>query len=52
MIKEILTEKLNNVEEVESESEKSTEVESEKNDDWLNKSYEITPLYGRFKIKN
>ncbi len=51
LIEETLNEELNNIEEVESKSEDSTEVESEE-DDWLNNSYEITPLYGKFKIKN
>ena len=52
MIKEILIKELNNIEEIESESEDLAEVESEEEDDWLNNSYEITPLYGKFKIKN
>ncbi len=52
LIEEILNEELNNIEEVEPESEDLTEVESEEEDDWLNNSYEITPLYGKFKIKN
>ncbi len=52
LIEETLNEELNNIEEVESEPEESTEAESEENDDWLNKSYEITPLYEKFKIKN
>ncbi len=50
LIEETLNEELNNIEEIEPESEDSTEVESEE-DDWLNNSYEITPLYGKFKIK-
>ncbi len=32
IIKEILTKELKNIEEVKSETEKSTEIESEKND--------------------
>ena len=52
LIEEILNEELNNIEEVEPESEDLTEVESEEEDDWLNNSYEITPLYEKFKIKN
>ncbi len=35
IIKEILTKELKNIEEVKSETEKSTEIESEKNDNWL-----------------
>ncbi len=50
LIEKTLNKELNNIEEVESESEDLTEVESEE-DDWLNNSYEITPLYGKFKIK-
>ncbi len=52
LIEEILNEKLNNIKEIEPESENLTEVESEEEDDWLNNSYEIIPLYGKFKIKN
>ncbi len=52
MIEETLNEELNNIEEVEPESEDLTEIESEEEDDWLNNSYEIIPLYGKFKIKN
>ncbi len=52
LIEEILNEELNNIEEIEPESEDLTEVESEEEDDWLNNSYEITSLYGKFKIKN
>ena len=52
LIEEILKEELNNIEEVEPESEDLTEIESEEDDDWLNNSYEITPLYWKFKIKN
>ncbi len=52
LIKETLNEELNNIEEVEPESEDSTEVESEEDDDWLENSYDITPLYEKFKIKN
>src|SRR6266542_2755862 len=52
LIEEILNEKLNNIKEIEPESENLTEVESEEEDDLLNNSYEITPLYGKFKIKN
>ena len=51
MIEKTLNEELNNIEEVEPESEDSTEIESE-DDDWLENNYEITPLYGKFKIKN
>ena len=51
MIEEILTEKLNNIEEVEPESEDSTEIESE-DDNWLENNYEIISLYGKFKIKS
>ena len=52
LIEETLNEELNNIEEVESKSEDSTEVESEEDDDWLENSYEITSLYRKFKIKN
>ncbi len=52
MIEETLTEKLNNIEEVKPKFEESTEVESEEDDDWLNKSYEIILLYEKFKVKN
>ena len=52
LIEETLNEELNNIEEVESESEDLTEVESEEEDDWLNNSYKIILLYEKFKIKN
>ncbi len=52
LIEETLKEELNNIEEVEPESEDSTEMESEEDDDWLENNYEITPLYGKFKIKS
>ena len=52
MIEETLNEKLNKIEEVEPESEDSTELESEEDDDWLENNYKITPLYGKFKIKS
>ena len=52
LIEETLNEELNNNEKVEFESENLIEIESEEDDDWLNNSYEITPLYGKFKIKN
>ena len=52
LIEETLNEELNNIEEVEPESEDSTEIESEEDDDWLENNYEITPLYGKFKIKS
>ena len=52
LIEEILNEELNNIEEVEPESEDLIEIESEEDDDWLNNSYEIILLYGKFKIKN
>ncbi len=52
LIEKTLNKELNNIEEVEPESEDLTEVNSEEEDDWLNNSYEITPLYGKFKIKN
>ena len=45
-------EEINNIEENEPKSEVSTEVESEENNDWLNKSYEITLLFRKFKIKD
>ncbi len=52
LIEETLNEELNKIEEVESKSENLTEIESEEDDDWLNNSYKITSLYGKFKIKN
>ncbi len=52
MIEKTLIEKLNNIEEVKSESEELTEVEFEDDDDWLKNSYKIIPLYEKFKIKN
>ncbi len=52
IIKETLTKKLNNIKEVESEAENSTEIKSEEDDDWLENNYEITSLYGKFKIKS
>ena len=52
IIEEILTKELKNIEEVESETEDSTEIEFEKDNDWLKNNYEITPLYGKFKIKS
>ncbi len=51
LIEKTLNEELNNIEEVEPESKDSTEEKSEK-DDWLKNSYEIIPLYRKFKIKN
>ena len=52
LIEETLNKELNNIEEVKPESEDSTEIESEEDDDWLENNYEITPLYGKFKIKS
>ena len=52
LIEETLKEELNNIEEVEPESEDSTKIESEEDDDWLENNYEITPLYEKFKIKS
>ena len=52
IIKETLTKKLNNIKEVESEAENSTEIKSEEDDDWLENNYEITLLYRKFKIKS
>ncbi len=52
MIEEILTEKLNNIEGVESKFEELTEVEFEEDDNWLKNNYEIILLYEKFKIKN
>ncbi len=51
LIEETLNEELNNIEEVELESENLTE-ESEEDNNWLENCYEITPLYGKFKIKS
>ncbi len=52
IIEEALTKELKNIEEVESETEDSTEIESEENNDWLENNYEITLLYEKFKIKS
>ena len=52
LIEETLNEELNNIEEVEPESEDSTDIESEEDENWLENSYEITPLYRKFKIKS
>ncbi len=41
MIKESLTEELNNIEKVKFESEDLTEEESEENDDWLGNNYRV-----------
>ena len=52
LIKETLTEKVNNIEKVELKSKESIKVKFEEDDDWLNNNYEITSLYEKFKIKN
>ncbi len=50
IIEKSLTKKLNNIEEIESESKDLTEKESEKDNNWLRNNYEITLLYGVFPI--
>ena len=52
IIEKTLTKELRNIEEVEFETEDSTEIESEEDDDWLENNYEITLLYEKFKIKS